>query len=344
MTGFKRITDTLNAKATRPIPKMLHCFMTAASESGITQAEYRSDASMIARTHIDFAKKYSMDGILLDVDTCMEAGAIGVPVDLPEHEPGRITTGLSGGLEACIDAMDPDSLIQDDRIKIFLEAIHLAKKEVGNELLVRGNADQGPFSLAMLSVGIVEFMMMLTNEALEEKLKVLLERALEVHLAYHRLIMDAGADITSFGDSSCGPDLISRDMYMRFSHPYHKRLNALLAGESITTICHICGNLDLILDDVISAGFPAIEADYKTDIAGAARKMSGKAVLFGPIDPSSIFYSGTPEEVGAATRDVIQLFPSGGLVIGAGCALPSGTPEENIRAFVETVDGLSGSK
>jgi len=315
--------------------------MTAAAEKGYTQNEYRWSAEKIARAHIDFARKYNMDGILLDVDTCLEAGAVGVPVDFPEEEPARITTGLPGGLDACIDAMEKEVLLKDERIRIYLEAVHLMRKEVGGDILIRGNADQGPFSLAMLSVGIMEFMMMLMDESIEEKVKLLIDRALNVHLEFHRLVKEAGADITSFGDSSCGPDLISPELYRKFSLPYHKKLADELKSENISTVCHICGNLDLILEDVVSAGFPAIEADYKTDIPEAAEIMKGRAVLFGPIDPSGVFYSGTPEDVVGKTAEVLKLFPGGGLVIGAGCALPAAVPEENIRAFCKEVE-ISG--
>jgi len=342
MSGYQRILSALNGKRISPVPTMLHSFMTAVAEKGYTQNEYRWSAEKIARTHIDFAEKYNLDGILLDVDTCLEAGAVGVAVDFPEDEPARITTGLPGGLDACIDAMEKDSLLKYERIKIYLEAIHLMKKEVGGDLLIRGNADQGPFSLAMLSVGIMEFMMMLLDESIEEKVLLLIDRALDVHLEFHRLVKEAGADITSFGDSSCGPDLISPELYRKFSLPYHKKLAEKLNSQGITTICHICGNLDLILEDVVSAGFPAIEADYKTDIPRAAEIMKGRAVLFGPIDPSGIFYSGSPEDVARETTEVLKLFPEGGLVIGAGCALPPAVPEENIRAFSKAVE-VSGS-
>ncbi|MBF9017293.1 MULTISPECIES: uroporphyrinogen decarboxylase family protein [unclassified Oceanispirochaeta] len=337
MNGYDKITTVLNGSAADPVPTMLHSFMPAAAEKGLNQREYRSNADNIARAHIDFARKYDLDGILVDVDTCMEAGAIGIEVDLPDNEPARVTKGLSTDLDLCIEAMDKDSLLKYDRINIMLDAIFKMRKEVGGELLIRGNADQGPFSLAMLSMGISEFLMALLDEDSTGKIKLLLDRALELHLEYHRLIKEAGADITSFGDSSCGPDLISPAMYREFSLPWHKEIVRRLDAQNITTVCHICGNLDLILEDVVSAGFAAVEVDYKTDIARAAEIMKGKSVLFGPIDPSGTFYFGSPKEVEKITKDVLRLFPEGGLVIGAGCALPQGVGEDNIRAFCRAV-------
>ncbi len=338
MTGYDRIMKTLKGETVSPVPIMLHNFMSAAEEKGYTQGEYRRDPEKICRTHVDFARKYGMDGVLIDIDTCMEAGAIGVYVDLPENEPARVTHGMEGGLDACLDAMDPDCLKKYDRIKIMLEGIHRISREVKGDLLIRGNADQGPFSLAMLAVGIGDFMMSLLDDSTVEKTKLLIDRAMEVHLAFHRMIMEAGADITSFGDSSCGPDLIGPDMYREFSLPWHRKMAATLKAESIQSICHICGNLDMILEDVADAGFPAIEVDYKTDIPRAAEILRGKSVImFGPIDPSGTFYFGTPERMRKETGEVLELFKGEGLVIGAGCALPAGVPRKNIETFVETV-------
>ena len=344
MNGYNRIMNVFDGIKVLPVPKMLHSFMTAAREKGYTQNEYRRSSEKIARAHIDFARKYNTDGILLDVDTCLEAGAIGVPVDFPEDEPARITTGLEGGIDACLDAMESGSLLKNDRIKIYLEAIDLMRKEVGGDLLIRGNADQGPFSLAMLSVGITKFMMMLMDESLEEKVLQLIDRALDVHYAFHKLVMEAGADITSFGDSSCGPDLISPGTYKKYSYPFHKKLAEKLNADGIKTVCHVCGNLDLILEDLTDAGFPAIEVDYKTDVARAAGIMKDKAVFFGPIDPSGIFYSGTTSDVVRETKKVLEIFRDGGLVIGAGCALPPDVPEENLRAFSNTVENWNNQK
>jgi hypothetical protein len=46
---------------------------------------------------------------------------------------------------------------------------------------------------------------------------------------------------------------------------------------------------------------------------------------------------GTPEAVEAAVREELAvLAPGGGLILGPGCALPPGTPAENIAALVES--------
>jgi MtaA/CmuA family methyltransferase len=318
------------------VPLMLHGFMPAADEAGFSMEEYRSSAKNMARAHIDFARKYGLDGIWLDVDTCVLAGTVGVPIDLPPDAPARRThEPTAPTVEGMIELMDPARVHQYDRVKIILEAVHLIKKETGGELLLRGNCDQMAFSLAMLSYGMMEFFVDLLDEEKEDGILALIDRAFSVHLEYHRMMMEAGADITSFGDSSCGPDLISMELFRKYSLPFHKRLRAELKKTETKTVCHICGNLDKILEDVADIGYEGVEIDYKTNLQAAAKAFKGKSAVFGPIDPSGIFFYGTPDRMRAEVRRVLNNFGGQNIVLGAGCAIHKGAPEENIRAFVE---------
>jgi uroporphyrinogen decarboxylase len=336
MTGYERISATLKGGAADKVPLMLHSFMPAAAEAGFTLTEYRNSARNMADSHLKFARKYGLDGILLDVDTCMEAGAVGVPIDFPVDGPARVSGSASDNIDELLEMMSPEKLRGYDRIKIQLEAVGIMKQEAGGEIFIRGNCDQMAFSLAMLSYGMANFLADLLDDELEEKIILLIGRAFEVHLEYHRMMLDAGADITSFGDSSCGPDVISPALFIKYSLPFHKKLQRELEKMHAGAICHICGNLDRIIEDVAAIGYAGVEIDYKTGIENAARAMKGRSVVFGPLDPSGVFYFGTPELMRAKTNEALDCFRGRGIVLGAGCAIPTGAPEELIRTFVET--------
>ncbi|MDR1575557.1 MAG: hypothetical protein LBS37_06085 [Treponema sp.] len=336
MNGYERISTTLKGGMADKVPLMLHSFMPAAAEAGFTLTEYRNSARNMADSHLKFARKYGLDGILLDVDTCMEAGAVGVPVDFPPDGPARVSGPAADNIDELLEIMESEKLHKYDRIKIQLEAVGIMKKEAGGEIFIRGNCDQMAFSLAMLSYGMENFLADLLDEELEEKIILLIDRAFDVHLEYHRMMLEAGADITSFGDSSCGPDVISPELFVKYSLPFHKKLQRELAKMNTGTVCHICGNLDRIIDDVAEVGYAGVEIDYKTNIKNAARVMRDRSVVFGPIDPSGVFYFGTPELMRAKTGEVLDCFRGRSIVLGAGCAIPKGAGEELIRTFVET--------
>ncbi len=337
MNGYQRIKSALSGEKTDRVPMMLHDFMPAAREYGITMRQYRESGAKIADCHIAMARKYDLDGIWNDIDTCILADAIGVPVDYPEDMPARVTGHIPGGLDGAIDAMEPEKIAKSERVKISADSIYELRKKVGDEIFIRASCDQMAFSLSALACGMEDLMMDLKDPAKEAKVLVLLDRATDVHLEFHKILFAAGADCTSFGDSTCGPDLISPNMYRKFAKPFHLKLVTVLNALEIPVICHICGNQDKIVDDLAEIGFAGVEFDYKTNPRKAHKAYFGKTTSFGPIDPSGVFCLGTPQDVRRETQEILDIYQGKGIVIGAGCALPPNTPEENIRAFTETV-------
>ena len=93
MTGRERIAKALKGEKPDKIPIMLHNFMPAAREAGISMKEYRENPKEIARAFIESVEKYRYDGVLVDIDTVTLAGACGVPIDFPEDDPARSHLG-----------------------------------------------------------------------------------------------------------------------------------------------------------------------------------------------------------------------------------------------------------
>jgi uroporphyrinogen decarboxylase len=337
MNGFERIRQTLAWQPTDRVPMMLHNFMPAAREAGMTMSEFRSKPENIARAFVDASRKYGLDGILTDVDTALEAFAMGAKTEFPDDLPARVTAPISENIEEVIEQVDPAKLQTDERIQIYLEAIRLIHRKTGGELFLRGNADQGPFSLAAAVYGLTNMMMSLIDESKTELLLRLIERCYDVHFRFHLMVKEAGADMTSFGDSMGSPDLISPKLFQKFVAQFHKRLVHDLSEKGIQTVCHICGKTDVILDSWAESGFNGVEIDYKTDIPRASKTMGKRSVVFGVIDPSGVFCYGDETTVIQNTQTVLEYFTDGGLVIGAGCALPAETPSQNITAFVKTI-------
>lgn len=337
MTRIERIRTVLAGGVPDRIPVMTHNFLMAAREAGVTMAEYRSSADVIAKTLIDACVKYDTDGILLDVDTALLASACGADVTYPEDIAAVTNDKQSRSIEQIIDDLAKVDLRDCDRIKIYLEAIN--KMSVwcnANDVFLRANADQGPFSLGCLLVGMNDFLVSLLDEDEEENLMALMEQTSRIALQMHHLCFEAGGHMTSYGNSSEGCSVVSPAIFRKFGKPFEIRLNQQLKAEGIPTLCHICGWADPILEDLTETGCPMFEFDARTDIHKAKEIGRGHYVLSGNLDPAML-NSASPEEVRKATMELLDLFRGqGGLMIGPGCALGPNTPSENIRTLVET--------
>ena len=334
MNGFQRIAAALRGGPPDTVPVMLHNFMHAAREAGVPMGQYRRDPRAVARAFIQSVEKYGYDGLLLDIDTATLAGAVGVPVDLPEDQPARCRAGMLPTLEAVRDLPPPD-VGRHFAVQTALEAASILQKHFGDEVYVRGNCDQCPFSLAGLMRHPVEWMMDLMDPRREELARHLLDYCTEATLQFVRLMAKTGVPMVSNGDSPAGPDLVSPDLYRRFALPYEKRIVEEAHRLGLPYVLHICGNTTRILDDMISTGADGLELDYKTDAVLAHEKMKDRTTFIGNLDPSSVLTMGTPELVDRKVRELTVLFSdTPWFILNAGCAIPATAPEENIRALI----------
>ena len=327
MNKKERIRAVMDGGVPDRIPVMTLNFLMAAREGGITMREYRQSPAAIVRVLTEACEKYDTDGILLDVDTALLASACGADVMYPENIAAVTCDRQSRSIPQILDDLENLELEKQPRIQLYLETLErLCDWGRRNDVFIRGNADQGSFSLACMLVGMNQFLEDLLDEDCEEDIFRLLEETLRVSLKMHRLCHRAGADCTSYGNSSEGCSVISPALFRKFAKPFETRMATQLKAEGIFTICHICGSVDLILEDLTQTGCPMYELDYKTDIVRAKAVSKGHFAISGNIDPA-LFTTGTPEDIRRVTRALCDLYRGeGGLMIGPGCALGPNTP------------------
>ncbi|MFH0991367.1 MAG: uroporphyrinogen decarboxylase family protein [bacterium] len=334
MTGYERIAAVIAGKKPDTTPVMLHNFMMAAREAGISMATFRSNPHELARAFIEAIEKYEYDGIMIDVDTVTLAGAVGVPIDFPEDEPARVCGARISSLEE-VDGLLPVDIRTYCGVEVWLEATRIVKNYFDDQIYIRGNCDQSPFTLASLMRGISPWMMDLADPENAERVHALLNYTTEVTKQFIRLMAETGAHMTSNGDSVAGPELISPEMYREYALPYEKTIVECSHQLGLPYVIHICGDTTTILDAMIETGAEGLELDYRTDAVCARTKMQGKSVFIGNIDPSGVLALGTPQLVEQKTRELLELFDgNAGFILNAGCAIPPTTPPENLRAMI----------
>lgn len=309
--------------------------MMAAKEFGVSMEQYRNNPSVIADVFKASIEKYQYDGILVDIDTSTIAGAVGVKVDFPVNSPARTISGNLMNLED-VNNLKPARVGDYKQIQIWLEAVRLLKEYFKDEIYIRGNCDQAPFSLASMMRGTENWMLDLMIGP-DEQLEQLLEYCTDAGVQFINLMSQTGCDMVSNGDSPAGPDMISPEMYLKYAMPYEKRLVDAAHQNGLPYMLHICGNTDVILDSMLLTGADAFELDYKTNIHKAYELFNNTATFVGNIDPSGIICMGTPDIVREKTLELLNIYRnSNRFILNAGCAIPAETPPENLRTMIET--------
>jgi uroporphyrinogen decarboxylase len=334
MNGYERVVAALEGRQPDSTPVMLHNFMMAAREAGVTMQQYRGDGRQIARCHIEAVEKYGYDGMMIDVDTATLAAAAGVPTEYPEDEPAVCRGVRLRSLEE-VDDLETVDLTKHEGVVMWVEGVRLLKQYFKNEIYVRGNCDQAGFSLACMMRGIEQWMMDIVDEDSQERVERLLDYCTGVTAQFLRMMAETGCDMLSNGDSSAGTSLISPRLYRRFGLPYEKKLADYSHELGLPWALHICGNANPILADMAATGGDAFEIDFKTDAARARAAWKDRCAFIGNIDPSGVLALGSVELVESRTRELLQVFDGEPrFILNAGCALPATTPPENLRAMI----------
>jgi uroporphyrinogen decarboxylase len=341
VNGHQRILAAFEGRRPDRVPVMLHNFLMAAREAGVSMARYRRDPEAIARCFIQAVETYGYDGIVVDIDTATLAGALGVPVDFPEDAPARTTGARLATLDDPLEAVD---IAAYPGVQVWLAAVARLREHFGDRVLIRGNCDQCPFALAGMLRGPAQWMMDLMDPERHAAAHRLLEYALAATVRFVELMAGAGAHMISNGDSPAGPDVVSPRIYREFAQPYETRVAAAAHACGLPYVLHICGKTDAILADMLATGADGLELDYKTDVQRAHALMKDRTVFIGNIDPSAVLALGTAQAVESAARRLLELFgDTPRFVLNAGCAIPASTPPGNLRALVGVPAGKSGN-
>lgn len=335
MTSVERVETVLRGGVPDRVPVDLHNFMMSARASGLAFPEYFQSGEAMAEGQIRAWREFGHDVLLVENGTAALAEACGCGVEyLTESAPVSFTPAIHS-LDEVDKLVVPDPY-QVHPLKENLKATRLVAAAIGREAFIMGRADQGPFSLASMILGIEEFLMALASPANAPKLNRLLAFCLEVVDRYAVAQIEAGAHMTSIGESLSGPDVCSPKTYKEYEWGYARQLVQRLQAKGIRLAYHICGNATRIVPDMVETGAAVLELDYKCDLPKIKALTAGRTTILGVIDPSEVLARGKPEIVTEKVREELTILgPGGGLILGPGCALPPTTPVANVHALVE---------
>jgi uroporphyrinogen decarboxylase len=135
-----------------------------------------------------------------------------------------------------------------------------------------------------------------------------------------------------------GP-MIGPETFHEFMFPYYVEIGETLREHGIHFWLHSCGDNTLLMDDLIAAGVDVLHPIQKhcMDEQAIAREFGGRISFLAGIDVQHTLQEKDAEGVRREVRFLMDTFdgPDGGMCIGAGNGIVSGTPLENIEAFLD---------
>jgi MtaA/CmuA family methyltransferase len=268
---------------------------------------------------------FDLDVVQTISDPYREAADFGAQIVFPEDDlPVCRTPFLADPADlSALKGVDPHS---GRRMSDRIAAARYLKERVGGQVPIMGWVE-GALAEAADLRGVSALLLDLYDRP--EWVRDLLERCVEVGIAFAKAQIEAGADIIGLGDAIASQ--VTPDMYRQFALPYEKRIFAAVHELGAVARLHICGNTTRILPYMAESGADIIDLEWMVDLERAAKVFGDHPATCGNFDPVAVMLQATPKRVHeAVTRSLRQ----GGArnFSAASCEIPAATPHENLRA------------
>ncbi len=263
---------------------------------------------------------------LTAMDLSAEAEAFGCHICMEEHEVptviGRLVTDRDEVERLEIPA------VGSGRTQVHIETAARLVDLPGKPLVLGGVI--GPFSLAGRLFGVSEALELSMTDA--ELLLALLEKATAFITAYVGEFKKAGAAGVIMAEPAAG--LLSPRALSRFSSNFVRQICQVVEDEQFSVILHNCGARLVHLNAILESGAELLHFGALMDMTAARAQLPDEVILCGNLDPTEVFYEGTPQLVKARTTELLaSLGGQPNFVLSSGCDLPPGVPLENLTAF-----------
>jgi len=205
-----------------------------------------------------------------------------------------------------------------------------------------------PFERAYAMQGLEHFLL---NMALHPEFAVAL---LKKNAEHCKVLMGAfldqlggNVDIIKIGDD-LGTQvslMISPKMYRQMLKPIHADFIRFIKERTKAKVLfHTDGDVEPLIEDFIEIGVDILNpiqtsAGKMSDLVSLKSKYGGRIVFCGAIDTHRVLPFGTPDEVRAEVKRVIQaLGHGGGFMLGPVHTIMGDVPAENVLAMVDAVE------
>jgi len=317
----------LNSPKRFAVPIMTH---PGIEMIGKTIIEAVSDGEVQFQAIKAIHDKYSPDAVSMIMDLTVESEAFGAKINLSKHEIPTVVERLVADRES-IEALEIPS-VESARVPQFLNAIRLTVDCINTIPVFAGCI--GPFSLAGRLFGLTEIMTSIFIEP--EIIKSLLEKCTTFINSYIREMKRIGADGVLMAEPAAG--LLSPEICDEFSSAYVKAIANEIQDNDFLLLLHNCGNTGHVTQSMVSTGAGGLHFGNRVNLAETLKQIPENVLVFGNLDPVSVFRSGTPEIVFDATTNLLrQTSGHRNFIVSSGCDTPPNSPIENVEAFFNAV-------
>ena len=198
---------------------------------------------------------------------------------------------------------------------------------------IRFSVSRGPLNVASFLMGVNEFLIALVTEP--GRIHTLLGLVTDYLVRWHALQRDAFPTIDGLLVLDDILGFIGEAHFREFARPYLARIFDVPAAVKFL---HNDADAKITAPFLPDLGVNLFNMGYEMTLNELKSLTGGGVTLLGNIPPRDVLAGGTPDDVRAAVRDLIDpLADRTRIIASCGGGMPPGVSTENLRAFIEEV-------
>ncbi|MCX7817743.1 MAG: uroporphyrinogen decarboxylase family protein [Kiritimatiellae bacterium] len=327
MTGRERYFAVLEGQQPDFVPRIPILMQFAAEFIGSNYAEFASNHEVLVRSNLACAEAFDFDQVSCISDPYRETQGFGGVVEYVTDGVPRCTHPLAE--DRSLDRLARPDPHLSERMRDRVDACRLYRQLASDRYSILGWVE-GPAAEAADLRDTINFLYDLMDDPVYAA--ELMDRCLEVAIAFAKAQLQAGADTIGIGDAIVSQ--LSPDLYESLVQPREKKLVRAIQAAGGRVRLHICGDISHLLPGIADLGVDILDVDHMVSLSAVRAAVGPRVVIAGNLDPAEAILRGNP----AAIRIGIQSCrDEAGLpfMVCAGCEIPPRTPIENLKALCE---------
>lgn len=294
-----------------------------------------------AQAQIKAAERFGFDAIETTGDFLIPpVEALGCVVKQPDVGAGSTWTPIINE-PGDLDGLEVPDMRLDHRMQSHAIATEHIISKVGKERFIQFSTI-APFTLIGDLRGVETFMLdTLTDPGFVVDM---LKFGNEVMKYYVDYMMKLGVDAIGLCDPTASGSLISKEDFAKYAQPYIRDCAKVIEKNDGHFILHICGDTSDRLKEISELRPEIFSIDYQVDLAVAKKGLGKDVTLLGNVKPAHTLFSGTAKATLDECLDCIRKGGRSRYILGAGCDIAPGTPEENVMQMSRAVQLAKAGK
>ena len=295
---------------------------------GCSLQDYWKDWKKLAEGTITCYELCPTDTVGVGWDIHLEAETVGARLEFPDDGVPRVKQHILDQKSklASLKVPEPE---KSGRFPSYIEACRTVVNTLKEGSL--SGTVTGPWTTATGLRGAQELIYDTADDP--HFVEELMRFTTEVTKILGARVLETGLSLT-MGEAASSCSLISPTIYRRFIKPHHQEIVRFFREKKAGLSLHVCGYIDPIMEDVMDLGIVALSLDSPSSLSKMVEISQKKIVLVGNV-ATSLFVSGTKEEMESAVEECIRVAaPGGAFILSSGCEIPYNATMERAQFFL----------